>query len=106
MFNPFRSIIRRPMTLSDELTIRLLRAIETDSLMFLCGAGLSVPLPSDLPSAARVSQICYDRWVHTEALDAALRNDVNRLAGHFHARGDFEKVFLQLVPWNELVGTP
>jgi len=95
------------MVLSASLTTRLLSAIETDSLVFLCGAGLSVPSPSDLPSAARVSQICYDAWVHTEHLDPALRDNVDQLAGHFHARGDFERVFIRrLVPWNELVGPP
>jgi hypothetical protein len=94
------------MVLSAELTTRLLGAIETDSLMFLCGAGLSVAAPSSLLSAITVSEICYDKWQPTEALDPALRKDVDRLAGHFHARGDFKKVFIRLVPWNELVGCP
>lgn len=95
------------MVLSDAVTTRLLGAIETDSLVFLCGAGLSIPPPSDLLSAVRVSQICYDAWVHTEPLDPALRDKVDRLAGHFHARGAFERVFIRrLVPWNELVGPP
>ena len=94
------------MVLSANLTTRLLGAIETDSLMFLCGAGLSAALPSGLPSAARVSQICYDKWRSTETLDPALRDDIDQLAGYFHARGDFENVFIRLVPWNELVGPP
>jgi hypothetical protein len=87
--------------------IKLLSAIETDSLVFLCGAGLSVPLPSDLPTAVRVAQACYDTWQPTESLDPALRDNVDLLAGHFYARGDFERVFIQkLVPWNDLVGSP
>lgn len=94
------------MVLGAALTTRLLGAVETDSLVFLCGAGLSMPSPSDLPSAAKVSQVCYDKWLPTEALDPALRQDVDRLAGHFHARGDFEKIFIRLVPWNDLVGPP
>lgn len=94
------------MVLSAQLTTRLLGAIETDSLMFLCGAGLSAASPSNLPSAIRLSQICYDKWQSTEVLDPALRDDVDQLAGHFHARGDFEKIFIRLVPWNELVGPP
>jgi len=94
------------VVLSADVTTRLLGAIETDSLVFLCGAGLSIPSPSDLPSAARVSQICYDAWRHTEALNPALRNDIDQLAGHFYARGDFQRVFIRLVPWNELVGPP
>jgi len=94
------------MVLSTALTTRLLSAIETDSLVFLCGAGLSMPSPSDLPSAAQVSQTCYDKWLPIEVLDPALRNDVDRLAGHFYARGDFERTFIQLVPWDDLVGPP
>lgn len=94
------------MILSAGLTTRQLGAIETDALVFLCGAGLSVAAPSSLPSAVRVSQICYDKWQPNESLDPTLRDDVGRLAGHFHARGDLKKVFIKLVPWNELVGEP
>lgn len=93
--------------LSAALTTRLLGAIETDSLVVLCGAGLSAPSPSSLPSAAMVSQKCYDAWSPVEALDPELRNNVDRLAAHFHARDQLKKVFLgRLVPWNDLVGTP
>ena len=63
------------MVLSPPVIRRLLGAIETDSLIFLCGAGLSIPSPSNLLSAVRVSQMCYDAWVHTEPLDPALRDD-------------------------------
>jgi hypothetical protein len=95
------------MVLGPPVILRLLAAIETDSLVFLCGAGLSIPSPSNLPSALRVSQICYDAWAHIEPLDPALRDDINQLAGHFYARGDFERVFIRrLVPWNDLVGLP
>ncbi len=95
------------MVLSTAVTTRLLGAIETDSLVFLCGAGLSMPSPSDLPSAASVAQICYDAWQPTEALDLALRDDLDQLAGHFHARGDLERIFIiRLVPWDDLVGRP
>lgn len=93
------------MPLSADLITRLLGAIEMDSLVFLCGAGLSIPSPSNLLSAAGISHHCYDRWAATETLDPALREDIDRFADHFHARGDF-KVFIRLVPWNDLVGTP
>lgn len=94
------------MALTLDQTTRLLGAIQTDSLVFLCGAGLSIPPPTSLLSAVRVSQVCYDTWLPTEALDVGLRNDVDRLAGHFHARGTFEDVFIKIVPWDELVGPP
>ncbi len=97
---------RVAMALSTNLVTRLLGATETDSLLFLCGAGLSVAPPSSLPLAATVSRACYDKWIHTEVLSPALRDNVDQLAGHFYARGDFTNIFIQLVPWNDLVGPP
>jgi hypothetical protein len=36
-----------------------------------------------------------------------LRTDIDLLAGHFHAAGQFESVFIRaLVPWDDLVGEP
>jgi hypothetical protein len=94
------------MAISAALRTKLLGAIDTDTLVFLCGAGLSMPTPSYLPSAARVAEICYDKWVANEALDAGLKYDVDKLAGHFHASNDFESIFIPLVPWNDLSGAP
>ena len=94
------------MAISDALRTKLLGAIDTDTLVFLCGAGLSMPSPSYLPNAARVAEICYDKWVANEALDAGLKYDVDKLAGHFHASNDFESIFIPLVPWNDLSGAP
>jgi len=94
------------MALNAALRTKLLGAIDTDTLVFLCGAGLSMPSPSFLPSAARVAEICYDKWIANEALDVALRSDVDQLAGHFHTSNGFESVFIPLVPWNDLSGTP
>ncbi|MCR6644496.1 MAG: hypothetical protein NVV62_08235 [Terricaulis sp.] len=93
------------MILSDELRVRLLGAIETDTLIFLCGAGLSMASPSALPSAAKVAETCFDKWSATETLAPELRTDIDALAGHFHARGDLP-TFLGIVPWNELSGPP
>lgn len=92
--------------LTDDLKVILLGAIETNTLVVLCGAGLSVPLPSGLPGAIQVARACYDRWLPTEALDPALRDDVDKLAGHFHAKGQFDTNFIKLVPWGELMGIP
>ena len=95
------------MALTNGQKIRLLSAIEANSLVILCGAGLSMADPTKLPSAAQVAQICYDRWIAVEPLDPALRADIDKLASHFYARGDFGKVFIQhLVPWDDLVGRP
>jgi hypothetical protein len=95
------------MVLTDALTTKLLGAIEADSLILLCGAGLSMAPPSYLPSAKTVAELCYDDWSAIEVLDPRFRNDIDLLAGHFYAQGNFEKLFIRrLVPWNELVGPP
>jgi hypothetical protein len=86
---------------------RLLAGIEADNLVMLCGAGLSIPPPASLMSAQRVSQACYDKWLPTEQLPAAMRNNIDLLSGHFYANGQFESVFIStLVPWDDLVGQP
>lgn len=94
------------MALDPPTLNRLLGSIEANSLILLCGAGLSIPAPSNLMSAVRVSQSCYDKYLPVYPLPAALRDDVDALAGHFHGRGEFVTVFLGLVPWNDLVGEP
>lgn len=87
--------------------VRLLGSIEAGHLVVLCGAGLSIPFPSGLMSAVRVARVCYDKWLPTAALPEALRDDIDGLAGHFHAQGMFKSVFISvLVPWDELVGEP
>jgi hypothetical protein len=93
------------MALSADLITRLLGAIQTDSLVFLCGAGLSIPSPSNLPSSINISRTCYDAWRPTEVLNPAFRDDIDQLAGYFYTRSNFN-VFIRLVPWNELVGPP
>ena len=86
---------------------RLLGSIEASNLVLLCGAGLSIPSPSDLLSAPAVARICYDRYRPIEELPPPLREDIAGLASHFYGNGEFQSLFLKrLVPWNELVGQP
>ncbi len=93
--------------MDEETRIRLLGAMESNDLVLLCGAGLSVSAPSLLMSAVAVSRACYDQYQAIEALPAALRDDVDALAAHFHQAGTFDRLFInRLVPWNELTGQP
>ena len=58
-------------------------------------------------SAVGVSRACYDKYAPTQLLPAPLRDDVDLLAGHFYANGNFASLFInQLVPWDELTGEP
>jgi hypothetical protein len=87
--------------------LRLLGSIEADHLVVLCGAGLSIPPPSNLMPAVRVAQACYDKWFPTEQLPAPLRDNIDALAGHFYNQHTFKPVFIRsLVPWDDLVGEP
>lgn len=95
------------MAINPVLKSRLMGSIESDTLVFLCGAGLSMASPSLLPSAKSVANTCYDAWSFVETLDPGLRDNVDQLADYFYSRGDFANVFInRLVPWNKLVGTP
>jgi hypothetical protein len=86
---------------------RLLGSIEAGNLVVLCGAGLSIPGPSNLMSAVGVSRACYDKWFPTQQLPVNMRDDIDALAGHFYGAGTFKNVFIRtLVPWDDLVGEP
>jgi Phage integrase family len=54
--------------IDNDLKIRLLGAIEADSLVFLCGAGLSMAPPGFLPPALTIANECYDTWNLTEPM--------------------------------------
>lgn len=95
------------MILSESTRLRLLAAIEGDTLVFLCGAGLSIPAPSGLLAAKVVAERCFDKWNTTESLPSTLRENVDLLAAHFHDAGTFKDLFIRrLVPWGDLVGSP
>lgn len=95
------------MPLPAETLQRILDSIEAQNLVILCGAGLSMPAPSKLMSAVDVSRVCYDAYAPTQVLPAALRDDIDQLAGHFFANDQFERLFInRLVPWGDLTGQP
>jgi hypothetical protein len=86
---------------------RLLGSIEAHNLVLLCGAGLSIPDPSKLMSAVAVARRVYDEYAPTLVLPAPLREDIDKLAGHFLTSGQFEPLFInRLVPWDDLTGEP
>jgi hypothetical protein len=95
------------MIFDEERLTRLLGSIEANRLVVLCGAGLSIPPPSSLMTAERVANTCYDKYRPIQELPAAMRTQIDQLAGHFYATQQFENVFLgSLVPWGELTGEP
>ncbi|RWN59438.1 MAG: SIR2 family protein [Mesorhizobium sp.] len=59
--------------------------------------------PSNLPSAKRVAEMCFDAYRLTadQNCDIALRGNLEALAEHFSELGILKSVFIEeLVPWN------
>jgi hypothetical protein len=79
---------------------RLLLSIEGDRLAILCGAGLSMAHPTELPSAADLADICarqYQLFTGTE-LPAEIQGNLERIADHFLSLNRFREL-LSFVPW-------
>ena len=83
--------------------------MDAGRLVVVCGAGLSMAPPSNLPSAGRVAEMCFDKYALTADpdCDPALRQNLQALAEHFAARNTLKTVFIQnLVPWPDFVRPP
>jgi hypothetical protein len=75
-------------------------------LTIVCGAGLSMAEPSNVPSARAVAEECFNKYV--EAIDPTcdpdLKYNLEGLAQHFVPLGTLKTVFIRvLVPWNRFV---
>ena len=86
---------------------RLLASIAGDSLVLLCGAGLSMAPPSCLSSAWQVAQNCAARYrdIIGSKLPDGLADNIEGQAEHFYDEKNLEQLFLkQLIDWSEFVG--
>ena len=93
--------------MTDQVAARLLEAIAADRLVVVCGAGLSMAPPSNLPSAADVAKTCSDTYtLHTGAtLADGIRDDIAAISRFFKISQRFETFFVgTLVPWPRLTG--
>ena len=91
------------------LADRLLASIEADALVLLCGAGLSLAAPSNLPSARRMAEQCASKYQHITgtSLPDDLRLDLGNLAQFFYDQQTLQALFLrQLVEWAPFLGSP
>lgn len=78
-------------------------------LLVVCGAGLSMAPPSNLPSARAVAEKCFDKYrlEVDPCCDIGLRNNLEALAEHFAATNTLQSVFIDyLVPWDSFVRPP
>jgi SIR2-like domain len=86
----------------NEVAQLLLGSILQGSLVFFCGAGLSMADPSCVPSAARLAELCaddYDRLGLRIPLPATARQNLGELAEFFFSNGQFDLFINRLVRW-------
>ncbi len=92
-----------------ETKTRLLGSMNAERLLVVCGAGLSMATPSNLPSARVVAEKCFDKYRLQSApeFDPKLRDDLEALAEYFAKLSILESVFIRhLVPWKDFIRPP
>jgi hypothetical protein len=95
--------------MSDAVYSQLLSAIAVQRLVIFSGAGLSMPAPSHVPSAAALARECARRFEEDtgETLPADLLEDIEGQARFFRERGQLQSYFLaRLVDWMPFAGEP
>lgn len=85
-----------------KLLAALLASIATDSLVIVCGAGLSRTEPSRVPPASELAQSCARRFTQSTGspVPDGAETDLEKLAEFFFAQPDFWRLFLEkLIDW-------
>jgi hypothetical protein len=97
------------MALEALLKSALLGSIAAGRLAVMCGAGLSMARPSNIPSAKAVAQKCFDTYRARidPNIDPAIRDDLEAVAEYAKAHVDFRAVFIKtIVPWDAFSTPP
>lgn len=95
--------------IDNDLKARLLASIAGNSLVMLCGAGLSMAPPCSISSAWAVAQHCANEYRRKTGLTLpdGLADNIELMAEHFFGRNELEHVLLkQLIDWSEFVRKP
>jgi len=95
--------------LSPQIITRLLASLNAGRLLMVCGAGLSMAPPSNLPSARTVAEHCFDKYrlESDPNCDLVLRDNLEALAEHFVELNTLQSIFIEhLVPWQTFVRQP
>jgi hypothetical protein len=93
-----------PNVIADDLMQRLLASIASDSLVILCGAGLSMAGDCEISSAWHVAQSCAQTYRMKTGFDLpkGLAEDIESMAEYFFEREELESVlFKLLIDWSE-----
>lgn len=95
--------------INDDLKARILGSIAGDSLVMLCGAGLSMAPPCSISSAWAVAQHCASAYQQKTGITLPndLADNIELLAEHFFGRNELEHMLLkQLIDWKEFIRRP
>jgi NAD-dependent SIR2 family protein deacetylase len=95
--------------MSDPAYETLLSAIAAERLVIFTGAGLSIPAPSCVPSAASLAQMCARAYEEDTGatLGPTLLADIEAQARFFHGRGQLLSYLLgKLIPKAVFAGEP
>jgi hypothetical protein len=89
--------------MDSNLTASLLLSIEADNLALLCGAGLSMAAPSNVPSAYKVSECCAAeyKYITGTVVPPEVQGDLGKLAQFFKDGGNLTVFLDQLIPWKD-----
>ena len=92
--------------MTPEVKERLLASMYAERLVVVCGAGLSMAPPSNLPSARTVAAESFDQYRLTikPDCDPTLRGDLEALTKYFADLDILKTVFIdKIVPWKDFV---
>lgn len=92
-----------------ETKTKLLASMHAGRLVVICGAGLSMGAPSNLPAAWRVAESSFDKYALEvdPTCNPLMRNDLEAFAQHFVGLHTLQSVFIEsLVPWHLFVKPP
>jgi hypothetical protein len=95
--------------MTEDVFSLLLASIEANRLVVFSGAGLSMPQPSNLPSARVLAEQCAARHAELtgECMNETTRSNVEAQAAHFRSRAQLESYFIRkLVDWGPFAGAP
>jgi hypothetical protein len=95
--------------MDNDLAGQLLGSITTDSLVVFAGAGLSMALPSRVPSAKALALACAAKYESQSgiSLPSNIRDDLEELCKFLLARNQFYTLFLEnIVEWGPFRRNP
>ncbi len=86
--------------MNQALVDQLLTSIDSDRLVIVCGAGLSMALPSVVPGSVQLAgEISAKYEVLGRTLPSAIRADLGKLAEFFFSNGMLPDLISKLVDW-------